>query len=228
MNSNPPTTHDSFTKKATIHSQKKATIHSQKKQQQEQYKKTIAVVMPKEKKEPTVWEIAKPHLHQAILDKTIPFEWSYQRLWTSNELYQAVPYKNFVPDYKRLKESTAKNQDRAERDAKALATNRVAHPIVMHPHNFDEPHWDGSETQRELMVAIDEGLHKRRYKPAALRNTKASLQFFSVEKFGKHVPQEVSLRRTKEFGMIRSRKGGRLLVETKAGVQRGGGGTGEK
>jgi hypothetical protein len=183
--------------------------------------------MLKKKKEPTAWEIAKPHLYQAILDKTIPFDWSYKRLWRSNELHQAVPYKNFVPNYKQLKESTAKNQDRAERDAKALVTNRVAYPIVMHPHNFDEPHWDGYETQRELMVAIDEGLHKR-YKHAALRNTKASFQKFSVERFGKHVQQEVSLCRAKEFGMIRSKKGSGLLIETKAGVQRGGGGTGEK
>jgi hypothetical protein len=219
LNSNPPTTHDSFT-------HKKATIPSQKKQQQEWYKK-IVVVMPKKKKEPTAWEISKPHLYQAILDETILFEWSYQRHWMSKELYQAVPYKNFVPNYKWLEESTAKNQDRAERDAKALASNRVAHPIVMYPHNFDEPRWDGSEAQRELMVAIDEGLHKR-YKPVALRNTKASFQNNSVEKFGKRVLQEVSLCRAKEFGMIRSKKGGGLLVETKAGVQRGGGGTGKK
>jgi hypothetical protein len=97
----------------------------------------------------------------------------------------------------------------------------------MHPNNFDEPCWDGSEAQGELMVAVDEGLHKR-YKPVALHNTKASFQTNSVEKFGKHVLQEVSLRRAKEFGVIRSKKGGGLLVETKAGVQRGGGGTEEK
>jgi hypothetical protein len=144
--------------------------------------------MPRKKKEPMAWEIAKPHLYQAILDKTIPFDWSYERLWRSNKLYQAVPYKNFVPNYKRLKESTAKNQDRAERDAKALATNQVAHPIAMHPHNFDEPHWDGSEAHRELMVAID---------AAALRNTKASFQKFSVEKFGKHVQHDVGRMRNK-------------------------------
>jgi hypothetical protein len=91
MNSNPPTTHNSFTKKQQFLHTQKATIPSQKKQHQERFKKTIVVIMLKKKKEPTAWEIAKPHLYQGILDKMIPFEWSYQRIWMSNKLYQAVP-----------------------------------------------------------------------------------------------------------------------------------------
>ena len=97
----------------------------------------------------------------------------------------------------RLRTRVIDRNERAARDANALAHDLPLFPRPTHNHR-KEPRWQGSKAQSSLHVDIDAGLH-RTMEPRDLYKTRPEYQQFLLKTFRDHIYQEVRTRKLGAF-----------------------------
>jgi len=108
--------------------------------------------------------------------------------------FQAFGYKHFSNRLRALREKVADRNDRADRDAAALASDRLLHPRP-NQDGFGLPYWPDSEAKEVLCEDIDRGNHLTMTKEQLWSSKPEHYESFPFDVFVKHVHQEVKTRK---------------------------------
>jgi len=101
---------------------------------------------------------------------------------------------NFAGRLRSLRKKVVDRNDRAKRDAQALARDRLAHPRPSQD-GFGLPHWPDAEAKELLEEDVDQGNHLTMSKHALWKSKPEHCGSMPHESFVKHVHQEAKTRK---------------------------------
>ena len=159
--------------------------------------------MPKKKKPPTPWEIARPILEELHLDGTIANSVSVSKdVWPMRPEFMAVKHNNFYNNFRRMKNTVTANKQRAVIDEAGFL-----HDIAIHPLARDTAGcWDGSDAQRLLKEDMDDRKQHEKMKPKMFYLSRPEYQHFPLEKFRGHIHQELRATRETNCWTVKKKK----------------------
>jgi len=110
--------------------------------------------------------------------------------------FQTKGFDSFAVNLANTRQQIAERKVRAARDEKALAHDRQINPIRSHKNG--KPRWEGSEGERLLKEAIDQGIVEQPgFKPKVLFESKEEwYNVFTLKDFRGHIKKEL---RTRKF-----------------------------
>jgi hypothetical protein len=156
------------------------------------------------KREPTMWELAKPKIREDILNNIVTPFMGPSQVWSSRPLYQNVPYENFHTNLNALRKKLNSDQERADMDTADMLHDRSIHPVNPNPSNFKYPRWDGSVAQERLKSYIQNNNGTTAgHQPRHLHATDVAYQAFPVDVFQKHIHQETSSNRESNYWLAK-------------------------
>ena len=161
--------------------------------------------MPKNKKEPTKWEIAKPILEKAYLDGEVTDDMKRSVVWGMKPEFKAVPINNFGTNWNLMKKNISSLKRRAAEDAADLKHDRDIFPIQ------EEGRWDGSEAQALLKMDVKDDFHLH-FSPVELWSSRSEYQEFPIEIFSPHVHQEKRAKLESNYWLVKKWKKSKKLV----------------
>ena len=104
--------------------------------------------------------------------------------------YQPYVYARFRQNLRALRLKVKEDKERAAFEMNALALDRSIHPISESAYpGAAYPRWTGSEAERKLKIAMDQGLDEEMM-PQVLYDFDAAFQVFPLQVFRNHIYQE--------------------------------------
>lgn len=154
--------------------------------------------MPPRKNKPPPWRSskAKAILRSEIIAGNVTENMDPVSAYIMRDEYQVYPFDNFKTNLKNLLVKVKNDKKAAANDAATLAHDRTFYPIQpdhISGNHGAYPRWQGSEAERALKEAMDEGLHLE-MKPEILQQhlqlEEPEVGLFPLKVFRDHIHQE--------------------------------------
>lgn len=101
--------------------------------------------------------------------------------------YKRRQYNNFRQNLLALRKKISEEKKRGDFEASAIAHDKAIHPTAASVRGV--PRWSGSEAERKLLLAMDNGLDKQ-MNPQQLHSTEPAFLEFPLDVFRNHIHQE--------------------------------------
>jgi hypothetical protein len=141
---------------------------------------------------------AKQQLVRDILDGKTDGKMPKQ-VYEMHAEYKNYKYKNFSPNFNRLKKALKNIQDRADEDEAAFLHDET---LNLRANNKPYPRWGGTVAERLLKIDIDAGKHNT-MKPRELQATRPEYSPYPLKVFRDHVQQERRARCESSYWLAR-------------------------
>lgn len=151
-------------------------------------------------KDPPKWikSAAKAYLLELVRNEEIPARMKakavHEQFCKHRSEFVQFGDKHFASRLKAVRKKVSDRNDRAARDASALARDRVIYPRPSQD-GFGLPFWPDSEAKEQLENDIDKGKHLSMSREALWYSTPVYYESLPFEVFVKHIHQEVKTRK---------------------------------
>jgi hypothetical protein len=158
--------------------------------------------MPNAEKKPPKWQHsdAKKELERDILDGKTDGK-TPKQVYEMRAEYKQYAFKNFSPNFNRLKKTLQGLQDRADEDEAAFLQDEA---LKLRVNNKPYPRWGGTVAERLLKIDIDAGKHET-MKPRELQATRPEYSPYPLKVFRDHVQQELRARCERSYWLARKK-----------------------
>ena len=167
--------------------------------------------MPKKKKPPTPWEIAKPLLEKDYVAGRITDDMKPKWVWENTRVeYRAVKYVNFRNNFRHLKNTIVELKARADDELELLHYDLGVYDLADSKPNC----WDGSDAQRLPHEDFTEGRNTQ-LKPKQFRSTRDEYEEFTLKQIRGHMHQYKRSKLETNYWLVkRKKKQGKLSTDT--------------